>query len=93
MGTVYITSKLRQGGWTVNAKRVYRLWRREGLKVPQKKRDANEMQNPRKIEPALPQAQEISVSTGVLTAILLAPMIAAFERGENRRLSYIARAQ
>ena len=29
---------LRQEGWHVNAKRVYRLWRREGLKVPQKKR-------------------------------------------------------
>jgi len=33
-----ITAKLRQEGWRVNAKRVYRLWRREGLKVPQKKR-------------------------------------------------------
>ena len=33
-----ITAKLRQAGWNVNAKRVYRLWRREGLKVPQKKR-------------------------------------------------------
>ena len=33
-----ITAKLRQHGWAVNAKRVYRLWRREGLKVPQKKR-------------------------------------------------------
>jgi transposase InsO family protein len=33
-----ITAKLRQAGWEVNRKRVYRLWRREGLKVPQKKR-------------------------------------------------------
>jgi putative transposase len=33
-----ITAKLRQEGWHVNRKRVYRLWRREGLKVPQKKR-------------------------------------------------------
>jgi transposase InsO family protein len=33
-----ITAKLRQEGWSVNAKRVYRIWRREGLKVPQKKR-------------------------------------------------------
>lgn len=33
-----ITAKLRQEGWSVNAKRVSRLWRREGLKVPQKKR-------------------------------------------------------
>jgi putative transposase len=29
-------ARLRQEGWTVNAKRVERIWRREGLKVPQK---------------------------------------------------------
>ena len=33
-----ITAKLRQEGWHVNAKRVYRLWRKEGLKVPKKTR-------------------------------------------------------
>ena len=27
---------LRDAGWTVNVKRVERIWRREGLKVPQK---------------------------------------------------------
>jgi transposase InsO family protein len=37
-GYRFITAKLRQEGWQVNRKRVYRLWRREGLKVPQKKR-------------------------------------------------------
>lgn len=37
-GYRFITAKLRQEGWQVNPKRVYRLWRREGLKVPQKKR-------------------------------------------------------
>ncbi|WP_246658537.1 IS3 family transposase, partial [Mesorhizobium sp. GR13] len=31
-----ITALLRQEGWTVNAKRVERIWRREGLKVPTK---------------------------------------------------------
>lgn len=31
-----ITALLRRGGWSVNEKRVYRIWRREGLKVPQK---------------------------------------------------------
>jgi transposase InsO family protein len=31
-----ITALLRQAGWAVNPKRVHRLWRREGLKVPQK---------------------------------------------------------
>ena len=39
-----VTHKLRQQGWTVNAKRVYRLWRREGLKVPKKReRPVNRM--------------------------------------------------
>jgi transposase InsO family protein len=31
-----VTALLRQAGWAVNAKRVERIWRREGLKVPRK---------------------------------------------------------
>jgi len=31
-----ITALLRNEGWVVNAKRVERIWRREGLKVPQR---------------------------------------------------------
>ncbi len=31
-----ITALLREAGWAVNAKRVERIWRREGLKVPHK---------------------------------------------------------
>lgn len=31
-----ITALLREAGWLVNKKRVKRIWRREGLKVPQK---------------------------------------------------------
>jgi len=31
-----ITAMLRRSGWAVNRKRVERIWRREGLKVPQK---------------------------------------------------------
>jgi putative transposase len=31
-----ITALLRQAGWVANAKRVERIWRREGLKVPKK---------------------------------------------------------
>ncbi|MFM8859054.1 MAG: IS3 family transposase [Methylocystis sp.] len=31
-----ITALLRHAGWVVNAKRVERIWRREGLKVPSK---------------------------------------------------------
>ncbi len=34
-GTPRITSILRMEGWTVNHKRVERIWRQEGLKVPQ----------------------------------------------------------
>ena len=30
-----IIALLRHAGWAVNAKRVQRIWRREGLKVPQ----------------------------------------------------------
>ncbi len=33
-GSRRITALLRQAGWVVNAKRVARLWRQEGLKVP-----------------------------------------------------------
>lgn len=33
-----IGALLRREGWRANAKRVYRLWRQEGLKVPKKKR-------------------------------------------------------
>ena len=31
-----ITALLREAGWAVNVKRVERIWRLEGLKVPQK---------------------------------------------------------
>ena len=31
-----VTAILRQEGWDVNVKRVHRIWREEGLKVPQK---------------------------------------------------------
>ena len=31
-----ITALLRKEGWVVNAKREERIWRREGLKVPQR---------------------------------------------------------
>ena len=37
-GYRFITAKLRQEGWKVNFKRVYRLWRQEGFKVPKKTR-------------------------------------------------------
>jgi transposase InsO family protein len=37
-GYRFITAKLRQEGWRVNFKKVYRLWRREGFGVPRKRR-------------------------------------------------------
>lgn len=33
-----VHDRLRRQGWSVNHKRVFRLWRREGLRVPQKRR-------------------------------------------------------
>ena len=33
-----ITVKLREAGWQVSGDRVQRIWRREGLKVPQKQK-------------------------------------------------------
>ena len=35
-GYRFIWALLRKAGWVVNRKRIYRLWRQEGLKVPQK---------------------------------------------------------
>jgi transposase InsO family protein len=35
-GYRFIWAKLRQEGWHVNTKKIYRLWRREGFKVPRK---------------------------------------------------------
>jgi len=33
-----ITAKLRQEGWIVNHKRVQRIWRKEGLQVPYRRK-------------------------------------------------------
>ena len=40
-----ICGKLRQLGWTINPKRVYRIWKQEGLKVPMKKRKKRRLGN------------------------------------------------
>jgi putative transposase len=37
-GYRFITAKLRQEGWNVNHKRVQRIWRKEGLQVPYRRR-------------------------------------------------------
>jgi putative transposase len=38
-----ITAKLQEAGWPVGKDRVQRIWRREGLKVPQKQRPPREI--------------------------------------------------
>jgi len=37
-GYRFIAARLRQEGWEVNRKRVYRLWQQEGFQVPKKQR-------------------------------------------------------
>lgn len=37
-GYRFITEKLRQSGWCVNHKRVQRIWRKEGLQVPYRRK-------------------------------------------------------
>ena len=37
---------LRDAGWVVNVKRVERIWRREGLKVPQKQPKRGRLRSP-----------------------------------------------
>jgi transposase InsO family protein len=44
-GYRFICGKLRQLGWTINPKRVYRIWKQEGLKVPMKKRKKRRLGN------------------------------------------------
>lgn len=36
-GYRFVWAKLKQSGWRINRKRVYRLWKQQGLKVPQKR--------------------------------------------------------
>ena len=42
------TAMLRQEGWNVNGKRIYRLWRQKGLKVPQDKKPRTRLGNSEK---------------------------------------------
>jgi putative transposase len=44
-GYRFVTALLRQEGWHVNRKRVYRLWVQEGLKVPKKQRKKRRLGN------------------------------------------------
>ncbi len=44
-GYRFVTALLKQEGWQVNRKRVYRLWVQEGLKVPKKQRKKRRLGN------------------------------------------------
>ena len=44
-GYRFIWAKLRQLGWKINKKRVHRIWKQEGLKVPVKKRKKRRLGN------------------------------------------------
>lgn len=44
-GYRFVTALLKQDGWRVNRKRVYRLWVQEGLKVPRKQRKKRRLGN------------------------------------------------
>ncbi len=48
-----ITGLLRWDGWRVNHKRIERLWRREGLKVPKKQ--------PKRGRPSAPWSERLSI--------------------------------
>jgi transposase InsO family protein len=44
-GYRFMTALLKREGWRVNRKRVYRLWRQEGFKVPRKQRKRRRLGN------------------------------------------------
>jgi transposase InsO family protein len=70
-----ITALLRDAGWLVNTKRVERIWRREGLKVPQKqpKKDAFGSTT----DPASGCGQSIPTTSGRMTSSRTAHMMGA----------------
>ena len=64
-----VTALLRTEGWHVNAKRVQRIWRREGLKVPQKQ--------PKRGRPVA-QRRILHPSAAVLAQITSGPMTSSW---------------
>lgn len=65
-----ITALLRHAGWTVNPKRVQRIWRREGLKVPQKQRKRGRLRQPVALSvarPSLPGSRSRRQTTHLLS--------------------------
>jgi hypothetical protein len=66
-----VTALLRYEGWAVNHKRVDRLWRQEGLKVPQKQPDGSDCGWP--TVPAYDCAQSPRITSGATTLSPIAP--------------------
>ena len=66
-----IAALLRDAGWQVNDKRIERLWRREGLKLPMKK--------PKKgrqwMGHASDYVQSIATMSGRMTLCIIEPMM------------------
>lgn len=46
-----VAAELRREGWTLNDKRVQRLWRQEGLKVPRRQRKRRRMGSSEHLRP------------------------------------------
>ena len=53
-----VAALLREAGWLVNAKRVERIWKREGLKVPPRQPKRAAVAHGRLPHPAAPGAAE-----------------------------------
>ena len=64
-----ITALLRREGWTVNRKRVFRLWRREGLKVPQKTRKKQRLGSSVNAAFGIGRSESITCGPGISSSI------------------------
>lgn len=67
-----ITAMLRNDRWVANTKRVERIWRRKGLKVPQKQPKRGDFGS--MMDRACGYVRNIVAMSGVTTSWLTAPM-------------------
>jgi transposase InsO family protein len=70
-----ITALLREAGWRVNDKRVERIWRREGLKVPRNSSSAGGCGS--RTGPASGFGPRTAITSGPTTLSRIAPMTGA----------------
>ena len=71
-GYLRITALLKQDGWRVNHKRVERIWRREGLKVPQKQPKRRRLWFNK--APVSESGQSTGTKSGLMTLSWIAPI-------------------